>query len=112
MFIFGKVNGVEKELAEIKKTNKVILDRLDRYEEDKDRVDISLREYEGLKCQNENMASTIDSYERLFEALGIAVNVVDFIVPDTVHVYESQYLYCDPLTLRKRIRIEFDVEEK
>ena len=110
MFIFGKVNSVEKELSAIKNTNKTILEQLKKYEETKDRVDISLREYESLKDENKKLKEAIHLYEQTIIRLGIPFEAIDHIIPDTLHTYESHLIDHDPLSLRKRMRIEFDVE--
>lgn len=52
----------------------------------KDRVDISLAEYERLKNTIARLELKIQDYNRVWHALGIDPDVVDLIVPDTVHV--------------------------
>jgi hypothetical protein len=52
----------------------------------RDRVDISLSEYEKLKSDLEIAKSAIQRYENIFKALHIDLSIVDDIVPESFKI--------------------------
>lgn len=73
-----------------------------------DRVDISLTEYEKLKNTIARLELKIQDYNRIWHALGVDPDIVDLIVPDTVHVSTGVNLrHC-----RDAVRIEFEYAPK
>lgn len=73
----------------------------------KDRVDISLREYESLKKENRDLAWKVARLESILSSIRIPVEKYDLINPDSVEVG-----YCkDPIHFKQRIRIQFDMDD-
>lgn len=58
----------------------------------KDRVDISLSEYNEMKETIRKQESELRSLYCIFRQLGIPKEVVDGIVPDSIHVYTNEDL--------------------
>lgn len=71
----------------------------------KDRVDISLKEYEELKRENRALRAKCAQAAAIFEKISIDPRVVDRINLDTVQKYECKNLR----DFTTRIRIEFDM---
>lgn len=79
-------------------------------EKNKNRVDISLSEYEELKNKAENISfalqNKIDYLTRIIERLGIPIEMSDIVNTDSIRtIYDD-----DVLTNKRRYRIEFTVD--
>ena len=72
----------------------------------KDRVDISLKEYELLKKENQALQERCMHYEAVFRHIHINPKVLEKIVPESVHKWEMDNIR----DFTKRIRIEFDID--
>lgn len=75
----------------------------------KDRVDISLEEYERLKRDLQFFREFSDTLNVLFMKMGIPCDVINGIIPESVKVVSCS---CDDYSrFLKRFRIEFSVDE-
>lgn len=72
----------------------------------KDRVDISLEEYELLKKENQALRERCMHAEYILKQMYIDPKVVEKIDPSSVSIWEMRD---DPDPFNKHIRIEFDV---
>lgn len=77
--------------------------RLEWEQETKDRVDISLKEYEQLKRDLEQYKATAEHYKEIFDIMKIA-EYVDRIEPYTIRVTTMK----DPVRLSTRVDIQFE----
>lgn len=77
--------------------------RLEWEQETKDRVDISLKEYEQLKGDLEKYKATAEHYKDIFDIMKIA-EYVDSIEPSTIRIATMK----DPVRLSTRVNIQFD----
>lgn len=73
----------------------------------KDRVDISMEEYELLKKENAELRDRCMQAECILREMHIDPKVVERIIPDTVHRWESTSLR----DFSTHIIIEFDVSD-
>ena len=73
----------------------------------KDRVDISLSEYERLKRENRDLAWKVSRLEAILSSIRIPVEKYEQIKPDSVKVESCS----DPIHFKQRIRIEFDMDD-
>ena len=71
----------------------------------KDRVDISLEEYLSMRRQIEELESKNSRMSNLINKMGIPVEELDKIDPNTVNVYYN----VNPTRFTKRYQIVFDV---
>lgn len=78
----------------------------------KDRVDISLKEYEELKRINKDLLERLRHAEGILGALGIAADMIPNMVPDSVKWYVAEDINMDFHIRKNRVRIEFDMEEE
>ena len=78
----------------------------------KDRVDISLKEYEELKRINKDLLVRLRHAESILGALGIAADMIPNMVPDSVKWYVAEDINMDFHIRKNRVRIEFDMEEE
>ena len=96
--------------CEIRENNRLLVDQVKveqdklKYEkETKDRVDISLKEYEQLKRDLEQYKATSEHYKEIFDIMKIA-EYVDRIEPYTIRVTTMK----DPVRLSTRVDIHFE----
>lgn len=73
----------------------------------KDRVDISLEEYERLKDEVKQLSERERVLMSVIERLNIPVDVLDYILPDSVRIYTCFDIDCT--NELQRYRIEFSV---
>lgn len=85
--------------------------------ESQDRVDISLSEYENLKKtiaqlhrENEQMHAILDKLGFSLVEYDCGINVIDNIVPGSIRTSVMDPFDYNPLCLKRRVRIEFDIE--
>lgn len=85
--------------------------------ETQDRVDISLREYENLKQSLKKLHLENEKLHDILDKLGISlvecdsgINVIDSIVPGSIRTSVMDPFDPNPLCLKRRVRIEFDIE--
>lgn len=79
--------------------------------EARNRVDISLAEYESMKEQIRKLEDENASFKRVLDKLHFPVHAIDRVKPDTVKVLCSEN-EGDPLKPSSlKYRIEFDVEQ-
>lgn len=76
---------------------------LDFQEKTKDRVDIPLKKYEGMKEHIDHLTRKNYHYEEIFERLRIN-EIIDKIDPATIEVSTMK----DPARITTRINIQFD----
>ena len=89
-----------KELAE---RNKIEEQRLQWEMETKDRVDIPLKKYEGMKQHIDHLTRKNYQYEEIFERLRIN-EIVDKIVPETIVMGTMK----DQMRMTTKVTIQFD----
>lgn len=77
----------------------------------KDRVDISLKEYEELKRINKDLLDRLRHAEHILGKLEIAADVIPHIIPESIKWYSTESYDCGPMIRKRRFRIEFDMEE-
>ena len=85
---------------------------IEKSNESKDRVDISLKEYEDLKRVNKDLQIRLNQAERILGMLDIPADMIQHIDPDSVKMYSAEAF--DPTNIfvrKRRCRIEFNVEE-
>lgn len=73
----------------------------------KDRVDISLEEYELLKRENRELRERCLKAEMVLQKMHIHYKMINRINPDTVQKYECKNLR----DFTTRVRIEFDIDD-
>lgn len=73
----------------------------------KDRVDISLEEYERLKDEVKQLSERERTLMSVIERLKIPADVLPYILPDSVRIYTCFYM--DYMNELQRYRIEFSV---
>ena len=100
------------ELRRIRKTMENGINELKSFSETRDRVDISLKEYEELKRINRDLQIRLNQAERILGMLDIPADMVQHIDPDSVKTYFAEAFDPNNIFVRKRrFRIEFNVEE-
>lgn len=99
------------ELRRIRRTMENGINELKSLSETRDRVDISLKEYEGLKRINRDLQIRLNHAERILGALDIPADMIQHIDPDSVKTYSAESYDCGPMIRKRRFRIEFNVEE-
>lgn len=77
--------------------------RLEWEQETKDRVDISLKEYEQLKGDLEQYKATAEHYKDVFDIMKIE-EYIDSIEPSTIRITTMK----DPVRLSTRVNIQFE----
>ena len=100
--------------AELIKIRQIInngINELKSLHETRDRVDISLKEYEELKRINKDLLDRLRHAERIFSKLEIAADEIPHIIPESVKWYSTEHYDCGPMIRKRRFRIEFDLEE-
>lgn len=83
--------------------NKLERERLEWEQETKDRVDISLKEYEQLKRNLEQYKATAEHYKDVFDIMKIA-EYIDRIEPSTIRITTMK----DPVRLSTRVDVQFE----
>lgn len=73
----------------------------------KDRVDITLEEYERLKSENKLLTERVRTLMSVIERLNIPTEILEYILPDSVKIYTCHDI--DFMNERQRYRIEFSV---
>lgn len=89
-----------------RKHNETLKDISEAEIKSKDRVDISLEEYELLKKENQALRERCMHAEYILKQIYIDPKVVEKIDPCSVSIWEMRD---DPDPFKKHIRIEFDV---
>lgn len=79
---------------------------MEKVNETKDRVDISLKEYEELKRENERLTDKLRHAYMILEKLNIPMSMIPNIIPSSVNWYETDSIEF----MTRSIRIEFKVE--
>lgn len=77
--------------------------RLEWEQETKDRVDISLKQYEEMKSQIETLKEQNEKYINIFKRMGVEEWAND-IEPSTIEVATMK----DPIRLSTRVHIQFE----
>ena len=98
--INNTMTNKNKELAE---QNKIARERLDWEMGTKDRVDIPLKKYEGMKQHIDHLTRKNYHYEEIFERLRIN-EIVDKIDPATIVMGTMK----DPIRMTTKVTIQFD----
>lgn len=103
-------NSLDDMTCEIRENNRLLVDQVKveqdklKYEkETKDRVDISLKEYEQLKRDLEMYKSTAEHYEEIFDRLKVA-KYIERAEPSTIVVSTMK----DPIRLSTKVHIQFE----
>lgn len=91
-------------VTEFRKNREALLDT-------RDRVDISLKEYEELKRVNKDLLDRLNQAERILGMLDIPADMIQHIDPDSVKTYFTEAFYPNIFVRKRRFRIEFDIEE-
>ena len=98
------------ELARLRREMERNSEKFDKLIESRDRVDISLKEYEELKRINKDLLDRLRHAERVFNIIGIPADMIPLIDPDSVKVYSAESFDPGPFIRKQRYRIEFDME--
>lgn len=110
------INGTPFELASLGMIAKLhrelerSSEKFDTMIESKDRVDISLKEYEELKRVNKDLLDRLRHAEAILNNIGINADVIPLIIPETVKWYKSEY-YPSPFEFKHKVMIEFLMED-
>ena len=85
-----------------------ITNSLDKLIESKDRVDISLKEYEELKSINAQFARENGELMSILNKMGLDKRMVGRVIPGTikVHTCDSSVTFLEE---KEKVRIEFEV---
>lgn len=79
--------------------------------ESRNRVDITLKEYEQMKEDIRVLNGLVRDYETYFEKIGFPFG--EKVIPETIQTMYSDVYSQNPLDPRKiRVRIEFEVERR
>ena len=84
---------------------------MEKANETKNRVDISLKEYEELKRVNKDLLDRLNHAEGILGMIGIPADMIQNINRDSVKWYSAEDINFALCTRKFRYRIEFDVEE-
>lgn len=76
----------------------------------KDRVDITLEEYERLKSENKLLTERVRALMSVIERLKIPADILEYILPDSVRIYTCFDM--DYMNELQRYRIEFSVAKE
>ena len=98
-------------LGELSRLRKEMEKNRQEMSESKDRVDISLKEYEELKRVNKDLLNRLNHAEAILGALNIPADFVQRMVPESVKWWSSDYVSHEYGGHKHRYRIEFDTEE-
>lgn len=104
---YANVNELRRIRREIAKG----INELKSLSETKDRVDISLKEYEELKRINKDLLSRLNDAERILGMLDIPADMIQHIDPDSVKMYSAETFNPATFIRKHRFRIEFEMEE-
>lgn len=99
------------ELRKIRRTMENGINELRTFSESRDRVDISLKEYEELKRINKDLLDRLNQAERILGMIDIPADMIQCIDPDSVKLYSAERFDPGFFTTKRRFRIEFDMEE-
>ena len=106
-FVCDGLNTINKAITSQKdlmhERNKLERARLEWEQETKDRVDISLKEYEQLKRNLEQYKATAEHYKDIFDIMKIA-EYIDNIEPSTIRIATMK----DPVRLSTRVDVQFE----
>ena len=105
--VFGAESSHDNSAREISKLNNTISEASQADIKARDRVDISLEEYEKLTEENKRLDMTVTRLMKALQDIGIPVDVARRIVPGTTRVSVCH----DVRDFKDRYRIEFDVEQ-
>ena len=95
-------DNIKKQRLELAEQNRINKERLEFEKKTKDRVDISLNEYEEMKHKIENLTAQNERYSYLLDKIG--VNLIDSIEPSTIQVSTMK----DPIRLSTKVNIQFE----
>ena len=79
---------------------------MEKSNETKDRVDISLKEYEELKKENQRLDDELRHAHMILEKLHIPMSMIPNIIPSSVNWYESDSVEF----MTRNVQIVFKVE--
>lgn len=103
-------NSNEEMASAIRENNRLLIEQTEieqkklKHEiETKDRVDISLKEYEQLKRNLEQYKANAEHYKDIFDIMNIA-EYLDSIEPNTIRITTMK----DPVRLSTRVNIQFE----
>lgn len=103
-------NSLDDMTCEIRENNRLLVDQVEveqdklKYEkETKDRVDISLKEYEQLKRDLRDVRGKLERYETVFETLKLN-QYIDYIDPNSMTISTLK----DPERKSTRVFIQFE----
>lgn len=103
-------NSLDGMTCEIRENNRLLVDQVKveqdklKYEkETKDRVDISLKEYEQLKKDLKDVRGKLERYEAVFETLKLN-QYIDYIDPHSMTISTLK----DPERISTRVFIQFE----
>ena len=102
-------NSSSCELRRIRRVMENGINDLRTLSETRDRVDISLKEYEELKRVNKDLLDRLRHAEHVFNRIGIPADTIPLIDPDSVKVYSAESFDPGRFIRKRRYRIEFDM---
>ena len=94
------------ELRRIRQTMERSIHELKTLQVERDRVDISLKEYEELKRENQHLNDELRHAHMILEKLHIPIRMIPNIIPSSVSWYESE----SAEFMTRRIQINFNIE--
>ena len=98
-------------LRRIRQELKNCIAELKSLHESKDRVDISLKEYEELKRVNKDLLARLNHAEGILGMLNIPADMIQNINHYSVRWYSSDFMSPEYGGRKHRFRIEFETEE-
>lgn len=106
-FVCERVDTINEAITSQKdlmhERNKIEKARLDWEQETRDRVDISLKEYEQLKRDLGDLRDKLERYETVFKTLRIN-EYIDYIDPNSMTISTLK----DPARMSTRVLVQFD----
>lgn len=99
-------NSSSCELRRIRRAMENGINDLRTLSETRDRVDISLKEYEELKRENQHLNDELRHAHMILEKLHIPIRMIPNIIPSSVSWYESE----SAEFMTRRIQINFNIE--
>ena len=111
MLFFVEDMGLEMTCNEISRLRNEMRETKNELLNNKDRVDISLKEYEELKRVNKDLLDRLNQAERILGMLDIPADMIQHIDPDSVKMYSAEAFDQNIFVRKRRFRIEFNVEE-
>ena len=106
MFLFNMDSGNERIAQGLSSLNTTLVEASQADIKARDRVDISLSEYEALKDENRELKRMVDQLSDVLKMIDFPIEILRKVRPETIEKSYSD----DHIRFRTRYRIEFDVD--